>query len=146
MKIVSQKFGATLSSMSIEDSKELYLKLWLLCAIWLDARLFKVQNNRDSVFIVVSNQAIVCVSTIGYHIWKQFFLRNLCPLNNWSVRKLLLLRLLLLSLGHALSQTHRRQHVLSLLLRVGGSDSRHVLGIDLALRYNSLQSVLSFVR
>jgi hypothetical protein len=45
VQVVSQEFGAALSTMSIKDSEELNLKLGLLAAVWLDARLFQVEHN-----------------------------------------------------------------------------------------------------
>jgi hypothetical protein len=42
VEVVSEKLGAPLASMSIEDSKELDLELRLFRAVWLNARLLEV--------------------------------------------------------------------------------------------------------
>ena len=72
--------------MSIENCKELDLELWLLTAVWLNTWLFKVQNYANSILIVVSNQAVMCIGTIGYHVRSQGLLRHFCFFNYWSHR------------------------------------------------------------
>lgn len=69
MQVVPQKLGAALPSVSVKDGEELDLKLGLLVAVWLDARLFKVKHDRYSVLVVVSDQAIVRVRPVGDHVW-----------------------------------------------------------------------------
>ncbi len=92
MKIVTQELSAALTSMAIENSEELNLKFGLFGAIRLYARLFQIQDNRDPIFIVIPNQAIVGVGSIGDHVWNKFFLRDFCSLNYRSVWHVTVLR------------------------------------------------------
>ena len=71
MKVISQKLGTALAAMTVKNSKELYLVLRLLLAIWLKSRLFQIQHYRDSVLIVVPDEAIVSVRAVGYHVGQQ---------------------------------------------------------------------------
>ena len=57
--------------MSIEYCEELDLEFGLFRAVRLDARLFKVKHDRDSVLVIVANQSIVSVSSIRNHVWHQ---------------------------------------------------------------------------
>ena len=68
MKVISQKLGTALATMTVKNSKELYLVLRLLRAVWLKSRLFQIQHYRDSILVVVPDEAIVSVRTVGYHI------------------------------------------------------------------------------
>ncbi len=72
--------------MTIENRKELDLKFGLLRAIRLNARLLQIQDNRDPIFIVVPNEAIVSVSSICDHVWNKFFLGDFGSFNYRSVR------------------------------------------------------------
>ena len=60
--------------MAIENSKELNLEFGLFRTIGLYARLFQIQDDRDPILIVIPNQAIVGVGSIGDHVWNKFFL------------------------------------------------------------------------
>ena len=86
MKVVSEELRAALASMSIENRKELYLKLWLFRAIWLNSWLLEVKHYRNPVLIVISDQAIVSVRTISNHIRVQCLLRDLSFLYDWAIR------------------------------------------------------------
>lgn len=55
--------------MPVENRKKLDLLLWLLWVIGLESRLLKVENDRDSVFIVISKNAVVSVGTVRDEIW-----------------------------------------------------------------------------
>ena len=68
VKIVSQKLRTTLSTMSVEYCEELNLELWLLVAVWLDAWLFEIKNNRYSIFVVVTDKAVVSVCSVCDHV------------------------------------------------------------------------------
>ena len=84
MQVVSKILGTARSAMSIKNCEELNLELRLLCTVWLHSWFFEIQHDRYPILIVVSYQAIVSVSTIGYHVWQQWFLRYLSFLNNGS--------------------------------------------------------------
>ena len=88
MKVVSEELCAALATMSIENRKELYLKLRLFRAIWLDSRLLEVKHYRNPVLVVISNQAIVSVRTVGDHIRIQCLLRDLSFLYDGTIWKL----------------------------------------------------------
>ena len=62
MKVVSKKFGTTVSSVSVENSKELDFFI-LVSAIDLIPRL-KVQNNADAVFIILPYYSIMSVCPV----------------------------------------------------------------------------------
>lgn len=62
MKVVSKKFGTTVSSVSVENSKELDFFI-LVSATDLIPRL-KVQNNADAVFIILPYYSIVSVCSV----------------------------------------------------------------------------------
>ena len=55
MKVVSEELCAALATMSIENREELYLKLRLFRAIWLDSWLLEVEHYRDPVLVVISD-------------------------------------------------------------------------------------------
>ena len=86
MEVVSEKLGAPLASMSIEDSKELDLELRLFRAVWLNARLLEVQNDADPILIIVPNQPIVGVGSICNHVGAQHLLGDFGLLHDWSDR------------------------------------------------------------
>ena len=61
MKLVSQVICASCSSMTIVDGKEWAPGPFLnLLELWLDY----IQNNTDSIFIVVSHDALMCVGRV----------------------------------------------------------------------------------
>ena len=68
MKIIAQKLSAALSTMAVKNSKELYLVLRLLRTVRLQTRLFQIKYYRDPVLIVVSDEAIMSVGAVGYHV------------------------------------------------------------------------------
>ena len=45
MEVVSEKLGATLAAVAIKNGEKLYLKLRLLAAVRLYARLFQVEHD-----------------------------------------------------------------------------------------------------
>lgn len=71
--------------MAIENRKELDLELRLLGAIGLNTRLLKVKHDRYSILIIVSNQPIMCVSTIRDHVRVKRLLSNLGFLDDWTI-------------------------------------------------------------
>ena len=119
MKVVSEELSAPLATMTIENSKELYLELGLFRAIGLYSWLLKVEHNRNPVLVVIPDEAIVCVCTVSNHIWVERLLRYLSFLDDWPIRELdhhfrfLVNNLLLLSHGnwwkHALRCIFRSQ-------------------------------------
>lgn len=79
MQIVSQKIGTGCSSMSIKNSKEWTLRPFFALP---RMRFQNIQNYTDSIFIVVSNNALVsirCISSYNsvFLIWT-FWLINSC--------------------------------------------------------------------
>jgi len=82
MEVVAEELGATLSAVPVKDCKELDLVLWLLVAVRLQSRFLQVKNDRDAIFIVVSDEAIVGVGPIGYHVWREGLMRHLSLLND----------------------------------------------------------------
>ena len=88
MQMVSKELGAALTTMSIENGKELYLVLRLLRTVRLDAWLLKVEHNRYSVLIVISDEAIMGVRTVSNHIWIQRLLRYFSFLDDGAIREL----------------------------------------------------------
>ena len=71
--------------MPVEDGEELDLKLGLLTAVRLNARFLEVEHDRDAVLVVVADEAVVRVRTVGYHIGRQGLLRYLGLLDDRSV-------------------------------------------------------------
>lgn len=69
MKVVTKELCAALASMTIENGEELDFLLRLLRVVGLKSRLLEVENNRDSVFIVISKNAVVGVGTVRDEIW-----------------------------------------------------------------------------
>ena len=57
--------------MTIENSEKLYLVLWLLLAVRLNSRFLEIQDNTDSILIVISYKTIMSVGTICDHVWKK---------------------------------------------------------------------------
>ncbi len=62
VQVVPQEVRTRVASMAVENSKELNFgpPLTLLVRWFLN-----VEHNRNSVFIVLSNYALVCISPIG---------------------------------------------------------------------------------
>ena len=85
MQIVSQEFGTAMSTMTIENGEELNLEFRLLGAIGLNARLLKVKHDRYSILIIVSDQSIMCVSTIWNHVRRKRLLSYLGFLYDWTI-------------------------------------------------------------
>ena len=55
-------------AVTIEDCEELNGKFRLLGATRLETWFLKIQHNRDSILIIVPDQAIVSICTIGDHV------------------------------------------------------------------------------
>ena len=95
MQIVSQKISAGCSSMSIKNSKKWTFRPFFALP-WM--RFQNIQNNTDSIFIVVSNNSLVsirCISSYNsvFLIWT-FWLINSCVkdlVRRHQRRKLLIL-------------------------------------------------------
>jgi hypothetical protein len=63
MQIVSEIVGASGAAVAVENSKEAYLRpFYIYCCLIF--RLQNIQNNRNSVFIIISNDALVGVGSI----------------------------------------------------------------------------------
>ena len=88
MKVVSEEFCAALATVTVENCKELYLKLRLFRAIWLDSWLLEVEHYRDPVLVVISDQTIVSVRTVCDHIRVKCLLRDLSFLYDRTIWKL----------------------------------------------------------
>lgn len=75
VQIVAQVVRAGSPSVSIEDAKEANLgpfdTRWQLLVLWLE----DVENDADSVLIVLSNDALVCVGGVGFDV-PAFLLRS----------------------------------------------------------------------
>ena len=69
MQMVSKELGAPLPTMTIENGEELYLELRLLRTVRLDSGLLKVEHNRYPVLVVISDEAIVGISSVSNHVW-----------------------------------------------------------------------------
>ena len=78
MKVVSEELRTALPSMSIENREELDLTLRLLIAVRLNAWFLQIEHDTDPVLIVVANQSIVSVGSVGNHVWVKRTLRYLC--------------------------------------------------------------------
>lgn len=63
MEIISQKVSTYSTSMSIIDTKKRALRP-LLALIILGLRFHYVQNNSHSIFIIISNNSLVCICAI----------------------------------------------------------------------------------
>ena len=74
MKIISQEFSTALPTMTIKNSKELDLMLWLLRAIRLQSRFFQIQYYRDPILVIIPDEAIVCIGAVGDHVWQETLL------------------------------------------------------------------------
>ena len=99
--------------MTIEDSEELNLKFWLLITVRLDSGLLQVEHYADSVLIVVSDQAIMSVGSVGNHVGDERALRYLGFLDDWRASNRWA-RPLNYLLGLNSCRVHRGEQVLSL--------------------------------
>ena len=97
MKVITEEFCAALSTMAIEDCEELNFVRRLFCTRWLNTRLLQIKHYRNSVLIVISNQSIMCICSVGHHIRCLCFLRYFCLLDNrpyWNKAKIVTSQLL----------------------------------------------------
>ena len=60
VKVISEKISTIHSSMTIEDSK--VSRLFPISCMF---RLGKIKNDRDSVFVILSDGALVCRGRVG---------------------------------------------------------------------------------
>ena len=65
MQVISQEVGAGISTVAIEYTKETALRP--VFDILFGWRLHDIQYNTDSVLIVVSDDALVCVCSIAHY-------------------------------------------------------------------------------
>ena len=87
MKIISKKVSACVASMPIINSKERTFGPSLnICFVWWSCH---IENYRNSIFIVGSNNTLICICSIcsNYSVSFQWTFRTL------KVRKLQLLRI-----------------------------------------------------
>ena len=68
MKVVPKKFGATLTAVAIKNGKELDLFLRLFGIIGLEPRLLEIEHDRNPIFIVVPENAIMRICPVGHEI------------------------------------------------------------------------------
>lgn len=62
MQIVSKELSAGTASMTIIDTEERTSRPRLMLAVlWLD----DVEDDRDSILVVVTHQSLVCIGSIG---------------------------------------------------------------------------------
>ena len=84
MQVIPQKLCAAVATMPIKDSKEWCLfdsrRKWL---VWLGPRLLEIQNDWNSIFVVISWCAVVSVCCVGKYeaLWLVW---NLGWLNLWD--------------------------------------------------------------
>lgn len=64
MQIVSQEVGASVATVTVKNAKEAAFRPFL--NVFLDRRLHDVQDNADSVLVVVSNDALVGIRSIAH--------------------------------------------------------------------------------
>jgi hypothetical protein len=74
MQIVSEVLGAYVTSVAVEDTKEAHLRPFTLPCLVLGLQY--VQNNTHTVFIILSDNALVGVSCIGFD-YAAFLVRGL---------------------------------------------------------------------
>ena len=84
MQVVSQELGAALPTVTVEYREELDLKLWLLVAVGLDARLLQIKDDRDPIFVVVAHEAVVSVCSVRDHVRDERPLRDFSLLDDRS--------------------------------------------------------------
>lgn len=63
VQVVPKEISAVRSSMAIVDSEK--RSLWPKLDVFFVLRLHDVQNDRDSVFVVVPDYPLVCVGSVG---------------------------------------------------------------------------------
>jgi hypothetical protein len=78
VQVITEELSTALATVAIENSEELDLELWLLIAVRLDARLFQVKHDRNTVFIVIPHEAVMSVGSVGDHIWHERPLGHFC--------------------------------------------------------------------
>ena len=61
MQVVSQEVSTGVASMTIENTKECTLRPVIAFLVW---RLHYIQNYRYSIFIIVSDDALVSISRV----------------------------------------------------------------------------------
>lgn len=66
MQIIPEEVSASVSSMAIEDTEETALRP--VCNIFLCWRLHNVENNANSILIVVSDDALVGIGSISHDV------------------------------------------------------------------------------
>ena len=64
MQVVAQEVGARMATMTIENGEEGAFRPAVTLFL---GRFLHVEHDRDSVFVVVSNYSLVCVSCVGPH-------------------------------------------------------------------------------
>ena len=69
MQLITQKLSTALPTMPVENGEELNLFLRLFRIIRLHARFFKVKDDRDAIFVIVAEYAIVSIGSIRDEIW-----------------------------------------------------------------------------
>lgn len=69
MQLITQKLSTALPTVPVENGEELNLFLRLFRIIRLHPRFFKVKDDRDAIFVIVAEYAIVSVGSIGDEIW-----------------------------------------------------------------------------
>ena len=54
--------------MTVKNGEELNLKLGLLVAVWFNAWLFKIKHDRYPVLVVITDETIVSICSVGNHV------------------------------------------------------------------------------
>ena len=68
MQIVTKELSTALSTMTVKNCEKLDLELRLLVAVWFNAWLFEIKNDRDPIFVVVSHETIMSVGPVSNHV------------------------------------------------------------------------------
>lgn len=68
MKVVAEELSAALATMTVKNGEELNLKLGLLVAVWFNAWLFKIKHDRYPVLVVITDETIVSICSVGNHV------------------------------------------------------------------------------
>jgi len=87
VQVVAEELGTALTTVAVKDCEELYLFLGLFRVVWLETWLFQVEDNRDTIFVIVAENAIVSVGAIGNEVRGLSLLGNFCLLDNGSHRE-----------------------------------------------------------
>ena len=85
MQLITQKLSTALPTVPVENGEELNLFLRLFRIIWLHPRFFKVKDDRDAIFVIVAEYAIVSIGSIGDEIWWLGLLGHFSLLDYWSL-------------------------------------------------------------